>query len=646
MIHYISRQISNFDSFNTKITIEEAVKYCKSKKILGVDTETEGFFDFKNRMIMFQIGDEEEQFVIDTRGISIEPFREVLEDPNIEKVLWNAKFDYLFIKHWYGIRMNNIFDAFIAECLVTNGKKDRQLSLAAVSERELEVKMDKDERNKFVGLNGQPFTERQIRYGANDVINLPKLRNIVHDKLTKYELHRCMSLESKFLPVLGNIELNGLYLNTQLWLDLEDINAEELVKAEKELDAYTIETYPQFKQTQLNLFSDEAETNIDWSSPKQVIKVAQATGIDTFIEEKGIWKHTVGEKHISKYRNNNKWVDLYLKYKGLQKAVTTYGKDYIKHVNPITGRVHCGFWQIRNTGRISCMNPNLQQIPAGKHRDCFTPEEGNKLVICDYSAQEQRILADICKDPSLLDFYETGDGDMHCLVARKVFDEIQDLSTKEIKENHSKKRQFAKAIGFAMNYGGSAHTIADRLQVPLNEAEEMVNAYFSGFPGMTKYFKEKTRETLDNGYITIDELTKRKFFIADYDKYKQVENKVRQEGFWTEYRQNKDKYKDIVKFYFQTKGKIQRNSQNYPIQGSAGSMTKLAAIIIDNKLKNESNEIKIVNLVHDEIVMECPEALDEKVAQILSSSMEEAGDYFCKTVPMKAEAVIADVWEH
>lgn len=261
--------------------------------------------------------------------------------------------------------------------------------------------------------------------------------------------------------------------------------------------------------------------------------------------------------------------------------------------------------------------------------------------------QEQKVVADQCLDPSLVDFHLNGDGDMHCLVTRKVFPEVANLSTKEIKENHKDKRNFAKTIGFALNYGGSEHTIADRLQISVVEAKQMVDAYFAGFPKMTSHFKKVTDETLKNGYILIDNVTRRKFYIADFQRFKELEKKFTKE-FWDEYRVNKEKYKSIVREYFVTKGKIQRWSQNMPVQGTSGSMTKTAAILLYNKIKEVGlqDSIKIVNIIHDEIVLESEIKYLEIASEFITEAMESAGKVFCKTIPMIAEACITEYWAH
>ena len=145
-------------------TIEDVVIYCQDKEILGVDTETEGMDFLTKKMIMFQIGDENNQFIIDTRSISIEPLRNILETPYILKVLHNVKFDYKFIKKWANIELENIWDTMLADQVIYCGKASPGFALNALTQRYLNVTLDKEVRNKFVGLEEAPYHENQIVY--------------------------------------------------------------------------------------------------------------------------------------------------------------------------------------------------------------------------------------------------------------------------------------------------------------------------------------------------------------------------------------------------------------------------------------------------------------------------------------------------
>ena len=205
---------TNLMSRYDECTIEYVVEYCASKKILGVDTETEGLDFTCKKMIMFQIGDEDTQFVIDTRTVSIEPLREVLESKEIIKIFHNAKFDYKFIKKWSNITCEGIYDTFLTELVISCGKS-LGYGLKDLCKRYLNVELNKDVRNQFIGLTGQPFREDQINYGAKDVEYLCQIKELQQPIINKYKLQNVVDLENEVVKAFADIEYNGLDLDIE-----------------------------------------------------------------------------------------------------------------------------------------------------------------------------------------------------------------------------------------------------------------------------------------------------------------------------------------------------------------------------------------------------------------------------------------------
>ena len=173
---------------------------------------------------------------------------------------------------------------------------------------------------------------------------------------------------------------------------------------------------------------------------------------------------------------------------------------------------------------------------------------------------------------------------------------------------------------------------------------------------MFDYFKKVSSESKENGYITFNNITKRKFFFDFMNEFIKLEEKIKQKDFWKDYKKEKDEestyflqvLKPMVKKYFKYKGTIERTSYNYPVQGSAADCTKYAAYlfwkwVLENNL---FNTVKFVNIVHDEIIVECPDDIVEKCKKQLKDCMEKAGTYFCRRVPLHADPQIADRWVH
>jgi len=261
MIKFITNDTS-IDEYSDEIqlsTIEECVEYCKSKQVLGVDTETEGFNFLTKKLIMFQIGDEEQQFVIDTRTTSIEQLRPVLESESIIKILHNAKFDYKFIKKWGNIDLNNIYDTFLAEKILHCGKENYGFGLSRLTERYLSVKLNKEERNQFVQLEGRPFNYNQIRYGAYDVKYLVQIYNEQQPEIDKLDLNHVVKLENKVVKILSEIEYEGIGLDIEKWKLIWETNHDKTFKKQKELDIELLkdQKFEKYRSVQFDMFTPQ-----------------------------------------------------------------------------------------------------------------------------------------------------------------------------------------------------------------------------------------------------------------------------------------------------------------------------------------------------------------------------------------------------
>jgi DNA polymerase-1 len=322
-----------------------------------------------------------------------------------------------------------------------------------------------------------------------------------------------------------------------------------------------------------------------------------------------------------------------------------------------------------NTGRLSSGQkgdkkrgmpqlPNMQNIPSdNRTRGCFQSEPGNTLVVSDYSGQEQIVLANKSLDTDLLEFYSKGLGDMHSFIASKIFPELSNLTLDEIKDNHKQKRQIAKGAGFAINYGGTGITISQNLNISMEDGENVYKAYFKAFPGLANYFKQEKQRALKLGYIQFNNISGRKCYIPYFDEFQKLHKEIYEtDGFWDDYKLEKSKnsakfinyFKPKVREYFMKRGDIERMSLNYPIQGTSADVTKLACVYFYRYLLENDLifKVKVVNVVHDEIIVECPDELSSNISTILQKSMEDAGQVFCKVVKLKAEPVITTTWKH
>jgi DNA polymerase-1 len=649
-------------------SVEESLTYLKTLDVIGFDTETRGMDPFTKELLCMQLGDAEKQYVIDCASISPLLYKELLEDKIL--IMHNAKFDLRFL-YYQGIFPYKVYDSLLAERILTTGIDTVRRSLDAVVYKYCKVELDKTIRGN---IHREGLSSRVIKYAADDVKYLHQVKRKQEVALLEKELHKTISLDNKFVCVLAYVEFSGMYLNSVSWKEKCQDDLKDLQTIKEKLDQFILDNpdkYPHLIDRQLDLFSESLKCKINWASSKQVIFFMQSLGVDTLTKDKetGEMKHSVDKKVLGPQKKKHPIISTYIEFTEHQKVVSTYGESWFDYINSATGRIHTNFNQIMNTGRMSSGQkgnkkqgiqqlPNMQNVPSDpRTRSCFQAEKGNTLVVSDFAGQEQIVLANKSLDKDLLAFYQQGLGDMHSFIASKIFPELSNLSLDEIKDKHKDKRQIAKAAGFAINYGGQGITIAQNLSISLEEGNSVYEAYFKAFPGLAEYFKREKQRALDLGYIQFNNISGRKCFLPYFEEFKKLHREIYEtENFWDDYKREKNNnsqtflnyYKPKVREYFMKKGDIERTSLNYPVQGTSSDITKLAGIYFFEYLRENAllNVVKICNIVHDELICECPEEMGETISTILKQSMEKAGDVFCKTIKLKADPCITKYWEH
>ena len=615
MIYFVGPERNIPSEVYKQATIQDVVDYCKDKKYLGVDTETEGMNFLRKKMIMLQIGDDNNQFVVDTRHVSVEPLRDILESNSIIKILHNVKFDYKFIKRCGNITMNNCWDTMLVEQVINCGKFTIRYGLKDLCKRYLQVDLNKEVRNQFVGLEGTPFRDDQIVYGAKDVEYLCYIRNVQEQTLVKHKLEAVAELENSASLALADIEFNGFKLDTDQWSDIAKDSKDEMIKYEDTLDNLILSD-PRLSQfinhnVQTQLFTaveDIRKVTVKWSSPTQVLKVFQA--LIPKLEN-------VNAKELLKYRTY-RLIDDYVKYKEKAKLATSYGIEFLKNVD-LDGKVHTRFAQVLNTGRIASNSPNMQQIPAdNKFRHCFIPDEGQVLVSADYSSQELCIIATGSKDPVWLKILEEG-GDLHSECADLVFQE----KWREADEKGKKKlRTNVKCINFGLAYGMGPFKLADTLQISTEEAQILIDKYFSVFPSIKQFLNSLGNYGKQHGHIKT---------FAPFRRIRWFEDWFPGMGFSS----------GDMKIL----GAIERASKNTPIQGTGADMTKLALALLRKRIQRDSLPVKLVMTVHDQIDTMCPEHFAKEWSEILKERMETAAERILGNTLLKADPSINTKWE-
>lgn len=418
------------------------------------------------------------------------------------------------------------------------------------------------------------------------------------------------------------------------------------------------------KDLQGNLFegfNTEPRCIVNWSSSKQVIPLFEELGIQvkTFDKKTKREKKSVEEKLLAPQAKDFSIIPLYLDYQGASKVVSTYGDNWLKAINPKTGRIHVELHSIgTDTARVSSgggvYKLNLQNLPHDEEtRACFTAEKGNVWISCDYSGQESAITASVSKDPKMIEILSSG-GDLHSEVAKSCWpDLLGGLTDKEVKEKYKSYRQNAKGVEFGIFYGGDAHTLRANKGFEMKEAERIYNNFMEAFPGIKRYQDYCRRDVMAKGYILMNPVVKHRAHIFDYPVLKKTMDKMNDRSFMDYYWDMKknspycDTVQEVKKFNVR-KSASERQAINYRIQNRGACCFKLASIKFFNWIvqHNYQNIVKMCAPVHDEWNIECPESMKDEVADVLVKCMIAGGKPFCPNVFLGADVSIGSHWIH
>lgn len=389
MIYEISK---NRNSRYQQSTFLELRKWLKDKTVIAIDSETRSsnFKDlFETEMIMFQIGDRHDQWIIDVRDYDITPIRSILESNNILKIGHNIKYDYKVLSNDRSITLENVWDTLVCEQILDNGnpREKGYYTLQSTHQRYYDSDpysdqlslfdpfIPKSKRNEISKKDTEPFDEAEIFYGATDIITAFKVYEKQFQLIQENNQVELMNLENEFTLVLGDCEINGMPINERRWVALAEWSSQ---KSSEELDILK-KLHPEV-------------TN--WNSHVQVKKLFKSLGIPITKNIKGESKDSIQGTTIKQYADKFDIITPYLKYKGLEKLSTTYGIKFLKHVNSTTKRIHSSFIQNVDTGRTASSDPNLQNIKSAKPdflegiwwREAFECDEGYSFVISDYGS--------------------------------------------------------------------------------------------------------------------------------------------------------------------------------------------------------------------------------------------------------------------
>lgn len=630
-------------------------KVLNSLTEVGLDTETTGLDCIDDKILLLQLGNEKDQviFHIETWGFIPDKLKKYLESDRLF-ILQNSKFDLKFLMK-YGVIVNKIYDTFLVEKLLTKGIQESGFGLAKLTEKYFDSSMDKSVREDIV--KSFKISKDILDYSAFDVVPLATIKEKQLKDIKRLGMINVMNIENEFVKCLSYMEFCGIKLDLNKWKERYEKNKREVEESKKELENWIYNNgFTEYFSTQLDLFNNDRICTLNWNSSKQVKGLFNKIGINTIFKVKGEVKESIDEKSLASQVNDFEILPLYFSYKGGIKDLTTYGLSWENYISNKTGRIHTIFHQLgTDTGRLSSgvskgneKKPNLQNLPKDKlTRSCFISEKGHKICATDFCGQEQIVLANMSKEPNLINFYKKygGNGDMHSYVASLMFDELSGLELSEIQTKHKDKRSIAKSCGFAINYGGNGSTIARNCNLPKHKGDEVYENYFKAFPKLKEFFDNNLKIDLESGIINFNNICGRKYFLGNSEYYN-IKDSLKE---FTKYSYTgTSEIKNLERELSSLESVISRNSKNYRIQGTSASISKLAGIYLFKAIvkKGWFGVVKIVNMVHDEFLIEAPDHLIDEAVKVLETCMIKAGEKFCKIVPLRVDSAVGDFWIH
>lgn len=663
MIYLVTNQTKLFDDDKIKVaSVKEAIFYLNSLDIIGLDTETEGFDPYTNKILSLQLGNHINQYVIDTSTVDISEFKDLIEDKEKLFIMQNAKFDLRFLYH-ANIIPENVYDTFLAEMILYTGFKPGtvRMALDALAERYCDVHLDKTIRGQ---IHWRGLDAIVIKYGADDVKYLEAIMNEQVKIIQSKDLYPTLRLENEFVKVLAYIEYCGIFLNKDLWTENVDKQKQKANEALEKLDEWVLDNgLDRFTDTQLSLFETKKACNIKWDSTKSVSKLMQYLGIKTNMNDNS----SIDNSFLEHQKKDNPIISLYLDYVEKRDSISLQGESWFKYINPVTNRIHSSFKQITKTGRISCYSKDknkrttqvdLHSIPANSIRNCFMGQNNNVLVDSDYIAQESVIFANKSRDPNLVRLYKSSFDDIYAFITRLCFyDELKDKFLKDIKKIKPNYKEIAKRLNFIIQYNGTAKSISSKLEIDEYEAQKIIDRYKKNFPETEKYFKQCKGNAFAKGFIVSNNISKRKRHLPRWAEYMQIKKDLyADKDFWDKYRYNKEHdphvfnefYKPRVSQMAKMRAEIEAISLNTPNQSTGADCIKTAGVLFFKWIleNNYFNKVLIPNVIHDQYLTECPKEISEEVSESLRYCMEKAGRIFCKLVPLKVKNKISNNWQY
>ena len=590
----------NYQLVDNEADLYRLCEFFLTKETLSLDTETTSTDAISAELVGLSFSvEEKEAFYIpipENREEALKRvaiFKPVYENESILKVGQNIKYDYEVLSN-YGVKLKGaMFDTMIAHYLIQPELRHNMDYMAEtlLGYRTIHIEDllgSKGKKQK----NMRDLSPSEIyEYAAEDADITLRLKNVLAPKLKELNVEELFwSIEMPLVRVLADMELTGVRIDTEALKETSKIFTERM------------------RQYEVDIFKEAGE-EFNISSPKQVgdILFGKMQIMDKPKKTK-TGQYVTSEEVLQSIESKHPIVRNILNYRGMKKLLSTYVEALPKLINSRTGHIHTSFNQaLTATGRLSSSDPNLQNIPVrtddGKEiRKCFIPEEGCMFFSADYSQIELRIMAHLSEDDNMMEAFREG-YDIHRATAAKIWHEALDDVT-------DAQRKKAKQANFGIIYGITTFGLAQRMEIPNNEARALIQDYFRTFPKVQAYMEHAKELARSKGYA--ETLFHRRRYLPNINSRNGT-----------------------------IRGFDERNAINAPIQGTEADIIKVAMVRIWNRFKEEGIRSKMILQVHDELNFSVYPDEREKVEKIVLEEMQNA---YPLNVPLIADAGWGKNW--
>jgi len=591
---------------DSEAKLRELADLLPQAQLLAVDTETTStdamraklvgisLADAPGRAYYLPVGHDERTY----RGpqLTLEQLRELLgpalSDADLPKVMHNAKYDLLVLER-HGLPTSGlIYDTMLAAWIIE--PEGRGVGLKTQAFQRLGVMMQSIDELLGSGRNQLTMdvlpVPKVAPYACADADMTLRLTEVLERELREHnQWDLYTQIEMPLVPVLTAMERRGMAVDRAY-----------LTEMSKTLDA-------RLQEIEAHIY-ELAGHPFNPNSTQQLGQVLfEELGLP--VQRRTKTGYSTDASVMEALKDQHPIVSEILSYRSLTKLKGTYVDTLPELINPQTGRIHTSFNQTgASTGRLSSSDPNLQNIPVRTEegrlvRGAFAAPDGYQLLSCDYSQVELRLLAHMSEDPELIGAFAR-DEDVHATTAAAVLSVPLAEVTKE-------QRALAKAINFGLMYGMSDYGLAARTDLSQEQAHDFIETYFARFRGVKRYLERIKAQAYEQGYVeTI--LGRRRYFP---ELQSQSASSLRQ--------------------------RAERAAINMPIQGSAADVIKLAMIHLYDALCRRDDDAAMVLQVHDELVLEVPEANLAEVQDLVVTTMSQAYEL---RVPLKVDAAVGKNW--